>query len=117
MQGPAGPQGAQGPQGPQGPSGAVAAAPVLIAVGDTTLTLNDGIILVRAPARTVPVITLPVAAGNTGKRYLIQILPGGATSAKVVAAGGLVNGLTYRKVSKSKAAEFISDGTDWWLLP
>jgi hypothetical protein len=102
-----------GPQGPQGPVGIY---PVRIVTSNTTLALGDTVALVDSPTRTDITVTLPRAAGNSGRYFIVKTRSGRGDTKVVPASGETIDGEPKLLLSTSKSATLISDGAMWTVI-
>jgi Collagen triple helix repeat (20 copies) len=112
--GPQGPAGATGAVGPQGPPGsATSSAPYVTVAADYLVTANDYTVFcdVTGADRTV---TLPPAASNGGRIYVVRRVGGGNSQCNVtpVQAGTVV----LDNAGQTRAIMVQSDGTTWHIL-
>jgi len=112
-QGAQGPQGPQGPQGVQGPAGSFSGVVSAITVSaNYTATTSDFTIFCNV-AGNDRLITLPSAAANLGRMYLIRRIGGGNNECFVTPVQGgpltLDNGNTEGVLVQS-------DGTTWYVM-
>lgn len=98
------------------------AGPVATAVTTTSTNLNldntHSVVLVNATTASVQV-TLPNAAGITGRRYDIKRLDNntGTYNVTVASAGGTIDGnATFSITTQYGCVTVVSDGTNWWQI-
>jgi hypothetical protein len=112
--GPAGATGATGATGPQGPTGsAITNVPTTTVTSNYTAQAGDYAILcnVTAADRT---ITLPSAAANNGRVYVVRRVGTGSNTCTVtpVQGGTRVLGEGFLQ---PRGVMLLSDGTAWWI--
>ena len=79
-----------------------------------TAHVGDSLILVTANNKT---ITLPAATMTKNKRYTVKNAGGSVTTTVVQGASGNIDGAAnYTTTAAYEAADFISDGTNYWVI-
>ncbi len=112
--GAAGPTGATGPQGPQGaPGSAITATPYTTVSANYTAAAGDYMIFcnVTGANRT---ITLPSAASNGGRVYVVRRVGTGSNDCTVTPVQGGTRVLNDGFL-QPRAVTVQSDGTTWWI--
>lgn len=82
---------------------------------DYTATASDEILLVDASGGAVT-ITLPAAAGISGKLYRIKRINAGANAVTISAAENIDDDLTAVLTMKGVSLDIVSDGTQWRIF-
>jgi hypothetical protein len=111
--GPQGPQGPAGPQGPQGPAGTFSGVvPAITVNANYTATTSDFSIFCDV-AGADRVITLPSAAANLGRMFLIRRVGGGNNECFVTPVQGGPYTLDNGQV---EGVMVQSNGTTWYVM-
>ena len=120
--------GVAGPTGPTGATGATGAAgagtgsgPIVVQTTNYTITTSDFTVLCNSSAGGSKSMTLPAAAGNTGRIFNIKRIGGTACAAATTAGSALdgVAGPATFALSASGTGSGItvqSDGSTWWII-
>ncbi|QWY81329.1 hypothetical protein SEA_RIZWANA_32 [Arthrobacter phage Rizwana] len=78
------------------------------------IALTDSVIIGNATGLT---ITLPKAADATaGKSFIVKNRFNGNLTVAVAASGGTIDGAATKTLAQWASAEFISDGTNWYVI-
>jgi hypothetical protein len=102
--------------GPQGPAAPIGLYPVRIVTANTTLTINETVVLVDAPNRNDITVTLPRAVGNSGRYFVIKARSGKGDAKIVPFSGEAIEGAAKLLLTTSESASLISDGATWTIL-
>ena len=112
--------GATGPVGPTGPAGSGGATqPAITVTADYTLTDSDYTVFCNNTGGPTKHITLPSAAGRTGRVFFIKRVSGVTLNCDVIgltAAEGNPLGLGVPGGSANSGLIVQSDGTNWWII-
>jgi hypothetical protein len=126
--GAAGPTGATGPDGATGATGATGAPGTIGAAtvntvnnGHYTLTTSDYTVLCNNPGGgTTKTMTLPSAAGNTGRIFVVKRINAAGTGACELSGVAALDGgpiVTLSAPTGSNNAVMVqSDGSNWWII-
>lgn len=88
---------------------------IISPTGDTTLTLDDDMVLVDTSGGAVT-ITLPPAADAVNKVYTIKNADTGANAVTVDGDGSeTIDGSTTAVLGALDSITIVSDGTEWWI--
>jgi hypothetical protein len=85
---------------------------------DQTLTTANDVALINAPSNTALTITLPTAAGNSGKRIVVKKIDAFSGQHIVAAAfGQSIDGAgSHTILSQWGALTVVSNGTNWFII-
>ncbi len=121
LEGPPGAAGAAGPAGPQGPQGipgSLSLYPIRsVTAAYTADPATDAIILADATAGKV-VVTLPAAAGTSGRAFTVKRTNGAGANVVVRPPGAETVDGGPREVlnTVNEFVTVVSDGAGWWVI-
>jgi len=116
-----GPTGATGATGPTGPSAGTGPLPITIQTGNYTPASTDYTIFCASPGggASAKIITLPSAAANAGKVYVVKRTaqsPNTCNVSGVAPAEGDPIVLNPPGSGLVSGVQVQSDGTNWWII-
>jgi hypothetical protein len=118
--GAAGPTGATGATGPTGATGATgptsATQAITLQTGNYTILSTDYTILCNNPGGISKTMTLPAAASNTGKVFVIKRIGVSGCNVSGVSAADGNPFVLNAPLGGTSAIMVQSDGTTWWVL-
>jgi len=112
--GPAGPTGPTGPQGPAGPPGSSITPIVTTTTNAYTVLSTDHTIFCDVTNFEPVTVTLPSAAANPGKIYVVRRVGGGNNQCTVTSVQG--GPLALDNGGAPRAVQVQSDGATWWII-
>jgi hypothetical protein len=80
-----------------------------------TLLTTDDVVIANANGGSFT-LTLPAAAGNTGKLFRIKRRDSAYASANTVTISGNLDGAARILYTQNEQVEFLSDGTNWLVI-